>query len=444
MKVTRREFAEVGVKSAAAVGVGVSGVGRLMGANDRIKVGVVGIRGRGRQLSAWFAQRKDVDLAYLCDVDSRMFSERSAEIEAISGKSPVCHQDFRKILDDKDLDAVVIATPDHWHALGTIWCCQAGKDVYVEKPTCHSIWEGRKTIEAARKYGRVVQVGTQNRSGAYCFEAIEYLRSGKLGDIHFVRVMNSKNRNPIGNKPVGPVPDGVDYNLWLGPAPDRQFSENQFHYAWHWFWAYSGGDIINDGVHQIDLARWLAGVRYPLSVQSTGGIYYFKDDQETPDTHVVNWDFPGMTMVFEQTLWTPYMKKTPMEVRDTDNLPSWPFSGTRIEVYGTKGQMFFSRHGGGWQVFGPDGKPARTQPGRFPNQEHIDNFLSCIRTRETPAADIEEGHLSTLLCHYGNIAYRCGRKLTIDPESEGFVGDKEANSYLKRTYREPWIVPELV
>jgi predicted dehydrogenase len=256
--------------------------------------------------------------------------------------------------------------------------------------------------------------------------------------------LNSKQRNPIGVTPIQSVPEGLDYDMWLGPAPERPFSENHFHYSWHWFWDYSGGDIINDGVHQIDLARWLAGVTVPVSVSSTGGIHFFDDEQETPDTHVVNWDFPRLTMVFEQTLWTPYMKKTPIPMRDLDDLPNWPFSGTRIEIYGTKEKLFLSRHGGGWQAFGIDGTPVRTQPGRFPNHEHIENFLDCIRSREKPVADIEEGHLSTLLCHYGNIAYRLGRKLLIDAKTQGFVNDPQANGLVKRSYREPWIVPEVV
>ncbi|UCF37457.1 MAG: Gfo/Idh/MocA family oxidoreductase [Acidobacteriota bacterium] len=437
---TRRDFA----RSVAVAGISGAAARKVLGSNDRIKVAVIGIRGRGGSLAEYFAERNDVNLAYLCDVDTRLFESRTATVEKAGGARPECVQDFRRVLDDTELDAVAIATPDHWHALATIWACQAGKDVFVEKPTSHSIWESRKMIEAARKYDRIVQVGTQSRSGEYCRLALDYIKSGELGDVHFVRVLNSKERQSIGEKPVTKVPEGVDYDMWLGPAPMRPFNENHFHYSWHWFWAYSGGDIINDGVHQIDLARWLSGVTLPTSVSSTGGIHFFEDDQETPDTHVVNWDFPGMTMVFEQTLWTPYMKKTPIAFRDTDNLPLWPFSGTRIELYGTRQQMLLSRHGGGWEAFEPDGKSVRIQPGRFTNREHVENFISCVRSRKRPVADIEEGHRSTLLCHYGNIAYRCGRKLRIDPETEGFIDDAEANGYTRRIYRDPWTVPEAV
>ncbi|MCL4218287.1 MAG: hypothetical protein KJ052_14965, partial [Candidatus Hydrogenedentes bacterium] len=235
-------------------------------------------------------------------------------------------------------------------------------------------------------------------------------------------------------------------DMWLGPAPLRPFNENHFHYAWHWFWDYSGGDIINDGVHQMDIARWMIDKTYPKAVSSGGGMFYYKDAQETPDTHTVSWDFDDMTMSFEQCLWAPYMQKTAMDVRDTDTLPTWPFSGTRIEIYGTKQMMFFSRHGGGWQCFDADGNSAKIHHGRFSpsNTAHIGNYIDCIRSRELPNGDIEKVHYSTLLCHYGNIAYRTGRRLHIDPQTEGFINDDEANAYVKRTYREPWVIPDVV
>jgi predicted dehydrogenase len=221
-------------------------------------------------------------------------------------------------------------------------------------------------IEAARKYGRVVQVGAQNRSSDNCYEALEYLKNPDFGDIHFVKVFNSKQRVDIGRKPDTETPPGVDYDMWLGPAPLRPFNENHFHYAWHWFWVYSGGDIINDGIHQIDIARWAIGRKYPKAVVSGGGINFFKDDQETPDTHTVTWEYDdGLTMAFEQVLWAPYMQKTPLETRDTDGIPNWPFNGTRIEIYGTNQIMFLGRHGDGFQVFDKDGKSVVERPGRF-------------------------------------------------------------------------------
>jgi len=364
----------------------------------------------------------------------------------ITGKRPVLTQDFRRMLGDRNVNAIINATPDHWHALGTILACQAGKDVYVEKPTCHSMWEGRKMIEAARKYGRVVQVGTQNRSARYCHHALEHIRSRDFGEVHLLRVQNSKLRNTIGKLTDTAVPPGIDYDMWLGPAPMRPFNMNHFHYNWHWFWVYSGGDIINDGVHQIDMTRWMSGQIYPKSVSSTGGIFYYDDDQETPDTHIVNWDFGKMTVIFEQTLWSPYMKKVPTAIREGADFPNWPFTGTRIEIYGTRQFMFLSRHGGGWQAYDQDWKVVGEQRGMFSesNSEHIANFLDCMRTREKPHADIEEIHVSTAWCHYGNIAYRLGRKLHIDAGTEGFLNDVEANGLLKRKYRAPWVVPETV
>ncbi len=441
----RRELLKRSVAAGAAMAAGSVSLDAA-GANERVVLGVMGIKGRGNYLAQEFAKRDDVEVRYLADPDSRLFNSRAKGIEDICGQRPQCVQDFRRMLDDPEVDGIVMGTPDHWHALGTVLACRAGKDVFVEKPTSHSIWESRKMIEAARKYKRVVQVGTQNRSAEYCYKALEYIHSGQFGDIHFVRVLNSKQRGVISEKPDKDTPKGVDYGMWLGPAPMRPFNENHFHYAWHWFWAYSGGDIINDGVHQIDIARWVIGRKYPKSVAAAGGILYFNDDQETPDTQTVNWDFDGITMAFEETLWAPYMKKTPFDMRDTDTLPNWPFSGTRIEVYGTKQVMFFSRHGGGWEVFDADGKSVAIQPGRFSlsNEAHQKNFIDCIRSREMPNGDIEKVHYSTLLCHYGNIAYRTGRVLHIDPKTEAFVDDAEANALVKRTYRPPWVIPEKV
>ena len=441
--IDRREFMKRSAVAMAAAGAAGTSL-KAAGANERVVLGVMGLKGRGGFLMQEFAKRDDVELRYLADPDTRLFEGRAKETEGIAGKKPECVQDFRRMLDDKEVDGIVMGTPDHWHALGTVLACQAGKDVYVEKPTSHNIWESRKMIEAARKYKRVVQVGTQCRSAPYCYQAFDYVHSEAFGDIHFVRVLNSKQRGTIGKQPdEASPPEGVDYDMWLGPAPARPFNQNHFHYAWHWFWNYSGGDIINDGVHQMDIARWMIDKEYPNHVTSAGGIHYFDDDQETPDTHTVSWDYDALTMVFEQTLWAPYMKKTPFAMRDTDNLPNWPFSGTRIEVYGTKQMMFLSRHGGGWQVFDGDGKSAAIQPGRFSpaNAAHMENFVDCIRTRKQPNADVEKVHYSTLLCHYGNIAYRTGRRLRIDPKTEGFVNDDEANALVKRTYRDPWVVP---
>lgn len=414
---------------------------------DKFVIGMLGTGGRGQWLlREELIKRPDVEIAYLCDIDPSRLRAAAALVEEKTGKRPKLVRDFRTILDDPSVHVLFNVTPDHWHALPTIWACQAGKDVYVEKPASHSAWEGRKMVEAARKYKRVVQLGTQTRSGEYTHKAVEFLRAGKIGEVHLVRVFNMKNRPPIEPKPDGDPPQGVDYEKWLGPAPMRQFNPNRFHYSWHWFWDYSGGDIINDGVHQIDAARMLIGRTYPKAVTSTGGKLAIKDAQETPDTQIVNWEFgDDLLMTFELTLWTPHMHKTNWDFRDTDGFPDWAFNATKIEVHGTKGIMRFSRHGGGWQAWNPDGKEIASAPGRHPHPAHVDNFFDCVRTRNRPNADIEEGHRSTLLCQMGNISYRLGgRRLEFDGKTETFVGNDKANALLKRTYREPWVVPENV
>ncbi len=445
--ITRRRFLRDSVAAGFGV-VAVAGAPRRNGvaASDRIIVGVMGVRGRGDFLARAFAARGDVEVAYLSDVDSRLLEPRAKAIESIQGKRPNTTQDFRRILEDPQVNVLVIATPDHWHALATIWACQAGKDVYVEKPASHNVWEGRKMVEAARKYDRVVQLGTQSRSGPYVKNAIEFIRSGKLGKIHLVRVLNMKTRSVLQAGTDEPVPDGVDYDLWLGPAPKKPYNRNRFFGGcWNWWWDFSGGDIINDGVHQMDLARWVVGEDYPKSVSCTGGIFHFNDGAETPDTQIVTYEYENLTMVFELTLWTPYMKKTAPEVRGTDRWHNWPFNATKIEVFGTDGFMYLGRHGDGWQTFTPDGSDGASEYGREPFPHHLENFLTCVRTREKPNADIETGHLSTLLCHLGNISYRVGnRKLVFDGAKESFVGDEEANRYLKREYRHPYVVPEKV
>ncbi|HOV72838.1 MAG TPA: Gfo/Idh/MocA family oxidoreductase [Candidatus Hydrogenedentes bacterium] len=445
-RMDRRQFlARTGAAAWAAGAVSTFSI-NAAGANQRIRIGVMGAGGRGTQLAEWFAQRPDVQVVYVADPDKARRDMCVERIKKIAKRKPKSIPDFRKMLDDKRVDAIINATPDHWHVLGSILACQAGKDVYLEKPLSHNMWEGRKLVEAVRKYKRILQVGTQNRSAHYCHAAREFLQSKDFGDIHFMRVMNSKPRNTIGKLPDTDVPEGIDYDMWLGPAPMRPFNMNHFHYNWHWFWAYSGGDIINDGVHQIDITRWMSGQTYPVSVYSTGGLHHFDDDQETPDTHVVNWDFGKMTIVFEQTLWSPYEKKVPMPIREGEGFPNWMFTGTRIEISGTKCFMNLARHGGGWQAYDKDWNVVKEMRGAFSesNADHIENFLDCIRTRKEPNAPVEEGHLSTAWCHYGNIAYRTGRKLFINPATEGFVNDAEADALLKRAYRAPWVVPEQV
>jgi predicted dehydrogenase len=357
---------------------------------------------------------------------------------------------MRKVLDDKSVDAVINATPDHWHALGAILAMQAGKDVYTEKPASQSGWEGQKMVEAARKYKRVCQAGLQNRSAAYNFAAKKFIDEGKLGKIHLCRVFNQKREG--GNfriKNGEPVPQGLNWDAWLGPAPERPYSSTVIERNWHELWDFSSGDILNDGVHQTDLARWLIGDRLPKSAVGTGGRFAFTDgDGETPDTLVASYDFGDMTFTVEQTLYTPYILKTDGVVRNGDMFPYWFQNATRIELYGEKGLMVVGRHGGGWQVFirPKDRKPVVSvqEYGRFPDHEHKRNFLDCIKSRNLPNADIEKGHLSTSMIHYAIISNRLGGvKLDIDTTT-GIPKNPEAMKFWKRQYRAPYIVPEEV
>lgn len=419
-------------------------------ANDKVTLGFIGVGGRGGHLCDQFAARPDCQIAWVADVDiHRAEAAAAAVAKRQKGKMPKTVQDFRKVLDEKEVDAVVIATPDHWHALATIWACQAGKDVYVEKPPTHNCWEGRKMVEAARKYKRIVQVGTQNRSAPYNMAAKKYIEEGKLGEIHFCRVFNQKELSNFPAVPDGNPPQGLNWDMLNGPAPEARYNAN-LRKQWHYFWRYSGGDIVNDSIHQIDLARWILGVDYPKSVYSTGGHFHQKGAAETPDTQVALFDFDGMVLSFELTLYTPYMLKISSIIRQSDTeFPYWPQCATRIEIYGSKGMMVVGRHGGGWQVFiRPklhEGVVKDQKKGRFPDSEHQQNFIDCVHTRNTPNADIEEGHRSILLGHFANISYRLGgQKLIIDAKTEKIVGNDEAMKFYRREYRRPYVIEDNV
>ncbi|MBX7169067.1 MAG: Gfo/Idh/MocA family oxidoreductase [Pirellulales bacterium] len=452
-RISRRGFLQASTGAALATAAGATlgqpRAARAVSANDKIVLGVIGLRGRGSALAPDFAKRPDCEVAYVCDCDTQWLGPRAAAVEAAQGRAPKQEQDFRRVLDDKSVDAVVLATPDHWHALGTILACQAGKDVYVEKPASHSPWEGRKMVEAARKYQRIVQLGTQNRSAPYNHSAKEYLDSGKLGRIHYVKVFNQKSWSNVQPVDDSAVPSTLDYDLWCGPAPQLNFNANYVN-AWNHFWRYSGGDIINDGVHQMDLARWMIDRDYPKSVYSIGGRYDEPGALETPDTQTAIFEYDHLILAFELTLYTPYMIKSDMELRNSQELyPYWPQNAERIEIYGSEGLMYLGRHGCGWQVYG---RQQKRQPqvvaqdnGPFPDPEHKENFCQSIRSRELPSADIEKGHKSTLLCQLANVSLRLGgEKLVVDPQTETCVGNDRANALLKREYRSPWIVPETV
>ncbi len=401
-----------------------------VGANDRVRVGVIGLRSRGAEVANLFARNKGAEVVAICDIDDANFAKPLKSLEGISGKAPRTEKDFRKLLEDKEIDAIVNATPDHWHALIAVMACQAGKDVYTEKPASHNVVEGRRMIEAARKYDRVVQLGTQRRSMEHVKNAIEHVRSGGIGDVGMARAWIHQQRKPIGHGKPGEVPKGVDYAMWQGPAPEREFYPNRFHYNWHWFWNWGTGEIGNNGIHGLDVARWGLGVDAPTAVLSGGGKYVFDDDQEVPDTQIATFEFPNACLVWEHRMWSKH---------GTEN------KGFGIAFYGDKGTVIVDEKE--WKVEDPDGgKPEKPLGSKQSNgvPAHVQNFLDCVHSRQKPNADIEIGHLSTRLCHLGNIAYRVGRKLNFDPAREAFKDAPEADKLLSREYGSRFEMPSQV
>jgi predicted dehydrogenase len=396
-------------------------------------------------------------VAYLCDGDERLFAPAVAEIEGLAGYRPQTFFDIRKLLENKDLDAVSIATPDHWHALATIWSCQAGKDVYVEKPASHNLREGRKMVEAARKYNRIVQVGLNRRSELRNVAGVHFVRKAGFGPTYRAKAVVYRGRTSIGHVPEASIPNGVHWDLFLGPAPYRPFSLNRFHYGWHYFWDTSTTEIGNNGVHAIDVVRWaIAKNVHPVKVHCNGGLFVDKTDQETPNTQVASFEYAdGMLVELEAT-----------------TLPSPSFGGVQM------GEFFYTPQGyitsaGNWSTVAaeftpgttpdpPSGVSLRASNLSFPKiayhagpaipavegheVSHFQNFIDCVhsRRREDLHCEILEGHMSTSLCHLANIAFRAGRKLNFDPATETFPGDAEANQYLTRKYREPYVVPDQV
>jgi predicted dehydrogenase len=450
------------------------------GANDRIRVAVMGVRGRGRAHVAALLAQPNVEITHVCDVDKDVFGPVVTQIEKATGKAPIVVQDVRKVLEDKSVNALTIAAPNHWHTLAAIWACQAGKDVFVEKPISQTVVEGRRLVEAARKHGRMVQHGTQNRSNESVRAAIDFMRSGKLGKVKLARAVNYKKRAGIG-KHAGAVavPASVDYDLWLGPAPKKPLQRLRLHYDWHWFWDYGSGDMGNQGVHQIDLALWGLGKNaLPLSVESVGGRFAYDDDGETANTQAALFDYGDCRLICEMR-----------------NLPSTPLQGvlTGNVWYGTEGYIVRDLgSGNSCRAYLGDAKePMPLGPTKVDfdqlDRAHFANFLAAMRSRkaEDLRAEAEVGHHSSALCHLANISYRLGketpfdantnafgdkdaaesfqtferhlrdnklklestnyrlgRKLNVDARTESLVDDKEANALLTRTYREPFVVPE--
>ncbi|MFN3650945.1 MAG: Gfo/Idh/MocA family protein [Armatimonadota bacterium] len=405
--------------------------------SERLRVGCVGVGGRAASLMHAFAAQKDAEVVTVCDLDSRRLPEAVAAVEKLQGRRPGSVTDFRRMLDDRGIDALVVGTPDHWHAIPTIMACQAGKDVYVEKPDGHNLVEGQRMVAAMRRHQRIVQLGTQSRSTPRFFEAMEYIRSGKLGRCRAAVAWESAKQGSIGRPEDSEPPEGVDYDMWLGPAPKRPFNVRRFHGNWRWFFDYGTGDLGNDGVHRLDVARWAlstaaeaageAPLGLPTAVSASGGKWYFDDMQEWPDTLQVTWEYPNRLLTYEMRIWAPY-----------------PYFGDSegATLYGDQGYLVIGNSR--WRAYTPDGKVAAEQSGGDGTTEHVRNFIECVKSRKKPNADLETvGQVSSALCHTGNVAWRTGKKLKIDPKTLTF-DDREANRLRTRPeYRKPWTLPDV-
>ncbi len=428
---SRRSF----LKQSAGLGLGLAtGLGTLsssscaVAANDMIHVACVGVRGQGGSLLNTFAAQKDVIITHICDIDESVRGQRGKEIEQKTGKMPKLVNDYRTILDDKSVKVLVLGTPDHWHALPTIHGCMAEKDVYVEKPDGHNINEGKTMVAAARRYNRMVQLGTQARSAPDLIEAVKYVQSGALGKVIFGRAWETDRQKEIPKVPDGDPPAGVDYQLWLGPAPTRPFNRMRFHGNWRWFFDYGCGDLGNDGVHRLDFCRWLMGINeMPQAVSASGGKLFFDDAQEWPDTQMVTYEYPGKIMVYEMRLWSK---------------PRLHDCTEGAAVYGENGWVLVSNDG--WKAFDDKNQVVKEMGKRSPLGLHIRNFLDAVRTRrrEDLNQEIYQGHVSSVMCHTGNIAWRTGKKLKFDAKTETF-DDAEANKYLGREYRKGFELPKV-
>jgi len=442
-RMDRRGFLGRSIVGAAGLALASRGV---LGANERVRIALIGCGGRGRMVARGMIEN-GAEIAYVCDLHEARLGSAAEQFGQAQGRKPKTAKTITKVLDSKDVDAVMIGLPDHWHGPASILACQAGKDVYVEKPHAHNIWEGRKMVEAARKYKRILQVGTQNRSAAYNKAALDYIKSGKLGKIPLVKVYNLKPGGAFHLGDAGKAPAGFDWDAWLGAAPQRPYHQRIFSGGWHKFWDFSGGDMADDGIHQLDLAMMLMGdVGMPKAVSCSGGRVAHKgDDSEVPDLQIVTFDFDDFVMTFELSGYPKYMRKTTGTIRRNDEFPYWTQNATRIELYGSDLMMTVGRHGGGWQVTTSGGKVVEQMYGRVPDYDHQKDFLECVKTRKRPNADVGILHDSCALVHLGNIAHRVGnKKLQFDPKNERFVDSDEANKLVKRQYRSKYAIPEQV
>jgi len=414
---------------------------RIWGANDRIPVAVVGLGGRGRAHMGEYTRIPECEVVAVCDVNQAALERGQAMVaKAYGGKQPKGYADMKQVFEDKDISAVSMPLPNHWHALATIWACQAGKDVYIEKPACHNIWEGRKMVEAARKYNRMVQVGSQSRSMPHKQKAIQLLRDGTIGKLYGARGLCFKGRESIGRKPdLQTPPPGIDWDKFLGPAPLRPFNENRFAYNWHWFWDTGNGDIGNQGVHEMDVARWGMNLDLPKGVTCTGGRYVWDDQGETPNTQMAVFDYGDRELTFEVRNVT-YINEGQIGMGEANAVGDL--------FFGSDGTL--AMDGRGFQVYKGQKREkvmdekADTRGGE--TGPHMKNFLAACRSRNYKdlTADVAIGVLSADLCHLANISYRTGRRLQFDPESQKFLGDSQADRLTTREYRKGYVVPENV
>ncbi|OQP53465.1 dehydrogenase [Niastella yeongjuensis] len=441
MKSSRRKFIKNMAGTAAALTAGsitssftAKSYRRIIGANDTVQMAVIGCNGRGAGMAAIFAKQPLTNVAYMCDVEEKARQKGINEVVKAGKQAPKGENDFRKMLTDKNVDAVYIATPDHWHAPASILSCAAGKHVYCEKPLSHNPREGELAVAAAAKYKRIFQVGTQRRSWKLLSEGIEQLHAGAIGKIYMVKCWYTNNRKSIGIGKQTAVMPGLDYELWQGPAPRKPYQDNLIHYNWHWFWHWGTGEALNNGTHEIDVARWGLGLDYPLTVNSTGGRYFFTDDWQTPDTQLITYQCKEATVLWEGRSCSPY------KVQDADR---------GVLFYGTKGVMLTGHDG--YTVFDEKGnvlkeiKSNAVVDGRntaSPNEGldavHIDNFLNAIRQNTPVNADVTKGFKSTLWVQLGNIAQRVGHTLHIDQQNGHILQDKEAMKLWGREYEPGW------
>jgi len=417
-------------------------------AADKVILALIGAGSWGTNLVQNIIElNKNIEFKYVCDVDDTRGGAAIADIEKKQGFPPTRVRDMRKVFDDKDVDGVIIATPHHWHGLASIWAMQAGKDVYVEKCVSFTIGEGQKMIEAAMKYERILQCGTQNRSAPYNFKAREYITSGELGQVVAVEVMELDDGPvPFREKEDLSAPDTIDWDMWLGPAPKVHYSVSR-NKSWAYYWDYSGGNELGLGaIHQMDLTRFVLGEPgFPKSVYCAGGRFLFDDKRDIPDYQMTTFDYGSFILTLQTGAFTPYMSKASMAIREGDLFPEWKLNCDKIVIYGTKRVMYLGRMGAGWQVFDKDGMVVAQEYGRFPLRAHLANYIDCIRSRNQPNAGIVEGHKSSVLVHLANLSYRAGSKqLLFSPEYEIITNDNKAQSLAEGYHRKGFEIPDPV